>query len=73
MGYKIAIGTRSNDFRDVDLCDDLDAAMESLNRLINQRNYVEPDSVVSLFDAETGKKMAQYALQDFNYSVSESD
>jgi len=72
MGYRIAIGTRSEEFRDVDIYDDLDDAMETLNKLINQKNYSEPDSVVSLFDTRSGKKMAQYALQDFNYGKSES-
>ena len=72
MGYRIAIGTRSEEFRDVDIYDDLDDAMETLNKLINQKNYSEPDSVVSLFDTRSGKKMAQYALQDFNYEESES-
>ena len=72
MGYRIAIGTRSEEFRDVDIYDDLDDAMETLNKLINQKNYIEPDSVVSLFDTRSGKKMAQYALQDFNYEESES-
>ena len=67
MGYRVAIGTRSEQFRDVDVHDDLDDAMETLNKLINQKNYSEPDSVVSLFDTRSGKKMAQYALQDFNY------
>ena len=72
MSYRVAIGTRSEEFRDVDIYDDLDDAMETLNKLINQKNYAEPDSVVSLFDTRSGKKMAQYALQDFNYEESES-
>ena len=72
MGYRVAIGTRSEQFRDVDIHDDLDDAMETLNNLINQRNYSEPDSVVSLFDTRSGKKMAQYALQDFNYEKGDS-
>lgn len=67
MGCRIAIGTRSNEFRQVEVYDDLDDAMDMLNKLINQRNFSEPDSVVSLFNSETGKKLAQYALQDFNY------
>ncbi len=67
MGYRIAIGTRTDQFTDVDIYDDLDDAMEMLNKLINQRNFNEPDSVISLFDTKNGKKMAQYALQDFNY------
>ena len=67
MGFRVAIGTRSNDFSDIDSHEDLDDAMGTLNRLINQRNFKEPDSVVSLFDTNT-KKIAQYALQDFNYS-----
>ena len=72
MGYRVAIGTRSEEFRNVEIYDDLDDAMETLNKLINQKNYIEPDSVVSLFDTRSGKKMAQYALQDFNYEESES-
>jgi len=67
MGYRIAIGTRSDVFRDVEVNDDLDEAMDTLNKLINQRNFSEPDSVVAVFNSDTGKKMAQYALQDFNY------
>ena len=46
--------------------------METLNKLINRKNYSEPDSVVSLFDTRSGKKMAQYALQDFNYEKGDS-
>ena len=72
MGYRVAIGTRSEEFRDVEIYDDLDDAMETLNKLINQKNYIEPDSVVSLFDTRSGKKMAQYALQDFNYETGAS-
>ena len=67
MAFRIAIGTRSNDFRDIDSHEDLDGAMGTLNRLMNQRNFKEPDSVVSLFGTNTGK-IAQYVLQDFNYS-----
>ena len=68
MGFRIAIGTRSDEFRDIDIYDDLDEAMDVLNELINRQNFKEPDSVVSLFNTSSGKKMAQYALQDFNYS-----
>lgn len=72
MGFRIAIGTRSDNFRDIDSHEDLDDAMGTLNRLINQWNFKEPDSVVSLFDTNTGKKMAQYTLQDFNYSQADA-
>ena len=68
MGFRIAIGTRSDEFRDIDIYDDLDEAMDVLNELINRQNFQEPDSVVSLFNTSSGEKMAQYALQDFNYS-----
>ena len=67
MGYRIAVGTESGEFRDLEVYDDLDDAMSELNALINQRNWVSPDLYVSLFDTQSGQKMAQYALQDFNY------
>ena len=42
MGYRVAIGTRSEEFRDVDVHDDLDDAMETLNKLINQKTTASP-------------------------------
>ena len=57
MGYRVAIGTRTEEVvRDVDVHDDLDDAMETLNKLINQKNYSEPDSVVSLFDTRAARR-----------------
>jgi hypothetical protein len=41
--------------------------MEAFNDLINQRNWCESDLVVSLTDDCSGKRLAQYGLQDFNY------
>ena len=41
--------------------------MDALNKLINQKDWKEPDLVVSLFDTKSGKRMAQYGLQSFNY------
>ena len=67
MGYRIAVGSEGGAFRDVDLHDDLEDAMDALNKLINQKDWKEPDLVVSLFDTKSGKRMAQYGLQDFNY------
>ncbi|MEB3253186.1 MAG: hypothetical protein VKI93_00595 [Synechococcus sp.] len=67
MGYKIAVGSESGTFRDLKAHDDLDDAMTTLNELINQRDWQLPDSYVALFDTKSGQKMAQYALQDFNY------
>ena len=47
--------------------EDLDDAMEAFNALINRRNWSESDLVVALSDRRSGKRLAQYGLQDFNY------
>ncbi len=73
MGYRIAVGSEGGAFRDVDLHDDLEDAMDALNRLINQKNWNEPDLVVSLFDTKSGKRMAPHGLQDFNYEEASSN
>ena len=67
MSYKIAIGSENGTFRDFAHHDDLDDAMELFNELINLRSWDESDLVVSLSDLRSGKKLAQYGLQDFNY------
>jgi len=67
MAYRIAIGSEDGAFRDVCSHDDLDDVMEVFNDLINQRNWCESDLVVSLTDDCSGKRLAQYGLQDFNY------
>ena len=67
MAYQMSIGDDSRQFRDACLHDDLEAAMEAFNELINQRGWAEADLVVALTDTRSGKKLAQYGLQDFNY------
>lgn len=67
MAYTIAIGSDDASFRQAGRHEDLDDAMELFNGLINQRNWSEKDLVVSLTDDRSGKRLAQYGLQDFNY------
>jgi len=67
MAYVIAIGSDDGSFRQAGRHEDLDDAMELFNELINQRNWSEKDLVVSLTDDRSGKRLAQYGLQDFNY------
>ena len=67
MAYQISVGNSSRQFRDVCIHDDLEDAMEAFNELINQRGWPEADLVVAPTDTRSGKKLAQYGLQDFNY------
>lgn len=68
MAYQISIGNDSRQFRNACFHDDLEDAMEAFNELINQRGWAEADLVVALTDTRSGKKLAQYGLQDFNYN-----
>ena len=67
MAYRIAIGSEDGTFRDVCSHEDLGDAMEAFNDLINQRTWCQSDLVVSITDDRSGKRLAQYGLQDFNY------
>ena len=68
MAFRISVGDDSRQYRQVGDFDDLDEAMEAFNELINQRNWRESDLVVALSDRRSGKRIAQYGLQDFNYA-----
>ena len=61
------MGDDSRQYRQVGDYEDLDDAMEAFNALINRRNWSESDLVVALSDRRSGKRLAQYGLQDFNY------
>jgi len=67
MAFRISVGEDSRQYRQVGDYEDLDEAMEAFNELINRRNWSESDLVVALNDRRSGKRLAQYGLQDFNY------
>ena len=67
MGFQISVGDDSRHYRDLGNYEDLDDAMEMFNDLINRRNWEDSDLVVALEDTRSGKRLAQYGLQDFNY------
>ena len=67
MTFAISVGEDSLQYRQVGDYEDLDEAMEAFNELINRRNWSESDLVVALSDRRSGKRLAQYGLQDFNY------
>ena len=67
MAFRISVGDDSRQYRQVGDFEDLDDAMEAFNALINRRNWSESDLVVALSDRRSGKRLAQYGLQDFNY------
>lgn len=67
MGFQISVGDDSRHYRDVGNYEDLDDAMEVFNDLINRRNWEDSDLVVALDDTRSGRRLAQYGLQDFNY------
>jgi len=67
MSFAISVGDDSRKYRQVGDYADLDEAMEAFNELINRRNWSESDLVVALSDRRSGKRLAQYGLQDFNY------
>ena len=67
MAFRISVGDDSRQYRQVGDYEDLDDAMEAFNALINRRNWSESDLVVALSDRRSGKRLAQYGLQDFNY------
>ena len=67
MAFRISVGEDSRQYRQVGDYEDLDDAMEAFNALINRRNWSESDLVVALSDRRSGKRLAQYGLQDFNY------
>ena len=67
MTFAISVGEDSRQYRQVGDYEDLDEAMEAFNELINRRNWSESDLVVASSDRCSGKRLAQYGLQDFNY------
>ena len=69
MGFQISVGDDSRHYRDVGNYEDLDDAMEVFNDLINRRNWEDSDLVVALDDTRSGRRLAQYGLQDFNYQL----
>ena len=48
--------------------DDLEDALTEFNELINRRNWHQSVTTISLTDTDKDKCLAQYALQEFNYS-----
>ena len=73
MAYRIKVGSEDGVFREIGFHDDLEDAIDSLNELINQKDWKEPDLIISLFDTKSGKRLAQYGLQSFNYKQASSN
>ena len=48
--------------------DDLEEALTEFNELINLRNWHPSVTTIALNDTDKNKCLAQYALQEFNYS-----
>ena len=48
--------------------DDLEDALTEFNELINRRNWHQSVTTISLTDTDKNKRLAQYALQEFNHS-----
>ena len=67
MAFRISVGDDSRQYRQVGDYDELDDALEAFNALINRRDWSESDLVVAMSDCRSGKRLAQYGLQDFNY------
>ena len=47
---------------------DLEDALTEFNELINRRNWHQSVTTIALTDTDRNKCLAQYALQEFNYS-----
>ena len=67
MTFAISVGEDSRQYRQVGDFEDLEEAMDALYELMKRRNWCESDLVVALSDGRSGKRLAQYGLQDFNY------
>ena len=48
--------------------DELEDALTKFNELINRRNWHQSVTTISLTDTDKNKRLAQYALQDFNHT-----
>ena len=70
MAFQISIIEITENSRVASLHEELDESLEAFNQLINQRDWQPEDAAVSLTYITNNKRMAQYALQDFNYGQS---
>ena len=68
MPLEIAVKQGQQTMESMGSFDDLDDALTEFNKLINHRNWHQSVTTISLNDTDQDKCLAQYALQEFNYS-----
>ena len=68
MRLEIAIKKGQQELEKMGVFDDLEEALTEFNELMNRRNWDQSVTAISLTDTNKKKCLAQYALQEFNYS-----
>ena len=68
MPLKIAVKQGQQQSENMGSFDDLEDALTKFNTLINRRDWHQDVTTIALMDTEKNQCLAQYALQDFNYS-----
>ena len=68
MPLEIAVRQGPQSTESIGVFDDLEDALTEFNELINRRNWHQSVTTISLTDTEKNKRLAQYALQEFNHS-----
>ena len=68
MPLEISVRQGQQKMKSMGSFDDLEDALTEFNGLINRRNWHQSVTTIALTDIDKNKCLAQYALQDFNYS-----
>ena len=68
MPLEIAVNQGQQKMESKGSFDDLEDALNHFNELINLRNWQPSVTTISLTDTDKNQCLAQYALQEFNYS-----
>ena len=70
MPLEIEVRQGQQSIESIGVFDDLEDALTEFNELINRRNWDQSVTTISLTDTDKNKRLAQYALQEFNHSQS---
>mgnify|MGYP001189674752 CR=1 FL=1 len=68
MPLEIEVRQGQQSIESIGVFDDLEDALTEFNELINRRNWDQSVTTISLTDTDKNKRLAQYALQDFNHA-----
>ena len=68
MALEISVKQAHQTIKGIGSFEDLEDALTEFNELINRRNWHKTVTTITLDDTDKNKCLAQYALQEFNYS-----